>query len=54
LWSGSYRVGVYVGRDPITRKKRYLRVTAPDEARAKIELGKLLEKAEDGGGRTRT
>lgn len=43
-------MGVYVGRDPISRKKQYLRATAPDEARAKIELGKLLEKAQDGRG----
>jgi integrase len=45
LPSGSYRVAVYVGRDPITRRQVYLRRTAKDLISAQITLGKLLEQA---------
>jgi integrase len=48
LPSGSYRVAVYVGRDPITRKRVYLRETAKDSAQAQIVLGKLLQRAQAG------
>jgi hypothetical protein len=48
LPSGSYRVAVYVGRDPITRKRLYLRETAMDSAQAQIVLGRLLERAQVG------
>ena len=45
LPSGSYRVHVFVGTDPITRRKVYLRQTAKDLTKAQILLGKLLEQA---------
>lgn len=48
LPSGSYRVAVYVGRDPITRKRLYLRETAKDSTQAQIVLGRLLERAQAG------
>jgi integrase len=48
LPSGSYRVAVYVGRDPITRRQVYLRRTARDLVQAQITLGKLLEQARAG------
>jgi hypothetical protein len=48
LPSGSYRVHVYVGVDPITRKKLYLRETAKDYTKAQIVLGKLLAQAQAG------
>jgi len=48
LRSGSWRVHVYAGKDPLTGKQLYLRETAPDEGKAAIALGKLLEKAAAG------
>jgi integrase/DNA-binding transcriptional regulator YhcF (GntR family) len=48
LPSGSYRVSVYAGTDPITRKEIRFRSTVKGETQAKIELGKLLQKALDG------
>jgi integrase len=46
LPSGSYRVHVYAGTDPITRRPVYLRETAKDLVKAQIVLGKLLERAQ--------
>jgi integrase len=46
LPSGSFRVKVYAGTDPITGKERYLRETCPDETSAAIKLGEFLKKAE--------
>ena len=48
LPSGSYRVHVYVGIDPITRKRVYLRETAKDHTKAQVVLGKLLAQAQAG------
>ena len=48
LPSGSFRVKVYAGTDPVTGKERLLRQTCPDEAAAHIALGRLLAEA-DGG-----
>jgi integrase/DNA-binding transcriptional regulator YhcF (GntR family) len=48
LPSGSYRVSVYAGVDPITRREIRFRSTVKGETQAKIELGKLLQKAIDG------
>jgi integrase len=42
LPSGSYRVKVYAGTDPVTGKERRLRETCPDETPAAIALGRLL------------
>src|ERR1700753_559223 len=46
LPSGSFRVNVYVGTDPITRKRVYLRETAKDPVQAQIVLGRLLQRAQ--------
>ena len=48
LPSGSFRVKVYAGTDPVTGKERLLRQTCPDEAAAHAALGRLLTEA-DGG-----
>jgi integrase len=48
LPSGSFRVKVYAGTDPVTGKERLLRQTCPDEAAAHVTLGRLLAEA-DGG-----
>ncbi len=48
LPSGSCRVSVYAGTDPLTRRPIRLRATATTETQARIELGRLLEKARDG------
>jgi len=48
LPSGSFRVKVYAGTDPVTGKQRLLRQTCPDEASAHVALGRLLAEA-DGG-----
>ena len=45
LPSGSYRVEVYAGTDPITKKRIRLRKTVKTEVEAQIALGKLLEQA---------
>ena len=39
---------MYAGTDPLTRRPIRLRATARTETQARIELGKLLEKARDG------
>jgi integrase len=39
---------VYVGADPITRKRVYLREMAKDYTKAQIVLGKLLAQAQAG------
>ena len=46
LPSGSYRVKVYAGTDPVTGKERRLRETCPDETTATVALGRLLKEAE--------
>lgn len=43
LPSGSYRVKVYAGTDPVTGKERRLRETCPDETSATVALGRLLK-----------
>ena len=48
LPSGSFRVHVYAGTDPVTGRQRRLRETCPDEATAAATLGRLLNEA-DGG-----
>src|SRR5438876_11172869 len=48
LPSGSFRVKVYAGTDPVTGKERLLRQTCPDDAAAHAALGRLLAEA-DGG-----
>ena len=44
--SGSFRVHVYAGTDPVTGKPRRLRQTCPDEAAAAAALGQLLAQAD--------
>ena len=46
LPSGSFRVKVYAGTDPVTGKQRLLRQTCPDEASAAAALGRLLSQAD--------
>jgi integrase len=46
LPSGSSRVHVYAGTDPVTGKPRRLKQTCPDEAAAAATLGKLLAQAD--------
>ena len=48
LPSGSFRVQVYAGTDPVTGQARRLKETCPDEAAAPAALGRLLNEA-DGG-----
>ena len=48
LPSGSFRVKVYAGTDPVIGKERLLRQTCPDGASAHAALGRLLAEA-DGG-----
>jgi len=48
LPSGSYRVHVYAGTDPVTGKPRRLKQTCPDEASAAAALGQLLLGQADG------
>jgi hypothetical protein len=48
LPSGSWRVKVYGGADPLTGREIRLRKTCKTERAAQIELGKLLEQAEAG------
>ena len=48
LPSGSFRVSVYTGVDPLTRQEIRLRATAKDERLAQIELGRLLKEASEG------
>jgi integrase len=46
LPSGSCRVHVYAGTDPVTGKPRRLKQTCPDEASAAAALGQLLGPAD--------
>ena len=48
LPSGSWRVKVYGGTDPLTGQEIRLRKTCKTERAAQIELGKLLEQASAG------
>jgi len=48
LPSGSFRVSVYAGTDPLTGRQIRLRKTCKTERAAHIELGKLLEQAAAG------
>jgi hypothetical protein len=48
LPSGSWRVKVYAGTDPMTGREIRLRKTCKAERAAQIELGKLLEQAAAG------
>jgi integrase len=48
LPSGSFRVVVYVGTDPVTRKRRRIKRAVRTEARAAQELARLLRAAEAG------
>jgi integrase len=48
LPSGSLRVAVFAGYDPVTRRRLYFRSTVKDEDQVEIELGKLLQKVTDG------
>jgi hypothetical protein len=50
LPSGSFRVHVYAGTDPVTGKERRLKRTVATQERAARELARLLEAAN--GGRT--
>jgi hypothetical protein len=45
LPSGSFRVSVYAGTDPLTGRQIRLRKTCKTERAGQIELGKLLEQA---------
>ena len=45
LPSGSYRVRVYAGTDPLTGKEIRLKATAKTAERAQAELARLLEQA---------
>ena len=45
LPSGSFRVSVYAGTDPLTGRQIRLRPTCKTERAAQIELGRLLEQA---------
>jgi integrase len=42
LPSGSFRVHVYAGADPVTGKPRRIKETCPDDATAAATLGRLL------------
>jgi hypothetical protein len=46
LPSGSFRVHVYAGTDPVTGKPRRLKQTCPDEAAAAAALGQMLSEAD--------
>jgi len=48
LPSGSFRVSVCGGIDPLTRQEIRLRSTVKDELQAQIELGRLLKEASEG------
>jgi len=48
LPSGSFRVSVYAGTDPLTRRAIRLKATAKTEQQAQIELGRLLKEASEG------
>jgi integrase len=44
LPSGSFRVSVYAGTDPLTRRQIRLKSTVKTGQQAHIELGRLLRK----------
>jgi len=48
LPSGSFRVDVYAGTDPLTRRAIRLRSTVKTEQQAQIEFGRLLKEASEG------
>ncbi len=48
LPSGSFRVSVYAGIDPLTRRALRLKSTVKTEQQARIELGRLLKEASEG------
>ena len=48
LPSGSFRVSVYAGMDPLTRRAIRLKSTVKTEQQAHIELGRLLKEASEG------
>jgi integrase/DNA-binding transcriptional regulator YhcF (GntR family) len=48
LPSGSFRVVVYAGTDPITRREIRFKSTVRTEQQARMELGRLLKDASDG------
>jgi hypothetical protein len=48
LPSGSYRVHVYGGTDPVTGKPRRIKVTCRDDATAATTLGRLLAEVDQG------
>jgi hypothetical protein len=48
LPSGSFRVDVYAGTDPLTRRAIRLRSTVKTEQQAHIEIGRLLKEASEG------
>src|SRR6185437_6890223 len=48
LPSGSFRVSVYAGTDPLTRRAIRLKSTAKTEQQAQIKLGELLKDASEG------
>src|SRR5689334_3550592 len=48
LPSGSFRVSVYAGTDPLTRRAIRLKSTVKTEQQAHIELGRLLKEASEG------
>ena len=48
LPSGSFRVSVYAGTDPLTRRPIRLKSTVKTEQQAQIELGRLLKEASEG------
>ena len=47
LPSGSFRVSVYAGMDPLTRRPIRLKTTVKTEQHARIELGRLLKDASE-------
>src|SRR6516225_8154478 len=48
LPSGSFRVHVYAGTDPLTRRAIRFKSTVKTEQQAHIELGRLLKEASEG------
>ena len=48
LPSGSFRVSVYAGTDPLTRRAIRLKSTVSTEQQAHVELGRLLKEASEG------
>jgi hypothetical protein len=48
LPSGSFRVSVYAGTDPVTRRRIRLKATVKTEQQAHIVLGRVLKEASEG------